>query len=97
LNQLEHQTWLLRHVHWWYLLPLAVPMLAFVGHIAWLATPPLWFTALVMAIVVAVLVGAFGFVYWLNQCAVRTEFEPLRDRLQSALAGLTDESPSAAT
>ena len=35
LAQVEHQIWLLRNVGWWYLLPLAVPMLAFVGHVGW--------------------------------------------------------------
>jgi hypothetical protein len=95
LSQVEHQIWLLRHVHWWYLLPLAAPMLAFVGQLAWETTPPVWFTALVTAIVVAVLAGAFGFVYWLNQSAVRKELEPLRGRLQSALAALTEDEAAA--
>src|SRR5438270_3599908 len=35
LAEVEHQIWLLRNVHWWYLLPLGVPMLAFSAHIFW--------------------------------------------------------------
>ena len=35
LAEVEHQIWLLRNVHWWYLLPLAVPMLAFFAHVFW--------------------------------------------------------------
>ena len=37
LAEVEHQIWLLRNVHWWYLLPLAVPMLAFFAHTFWQA------------------------------------------------------------
>ncbi len=37
--QVEHQIWLLRPVLWWYLLPIALPMLAFFGQVAWQARP----------------------------------------------------------
>src|SRR5262245_4951695 len=33
LTQVEHQIWLLRNVFWWYLLPLALSMLAFLGQL----------------------------------------------------------------
>ena len=36
LAQVEHQIWLLRNVFWWYLLPSAIPLLAFFAHVSWL-------------------------------------------------------------
>src|SRR3954465_8677894 len=35
LAQVEHQIWLLRNVFWWYLLPLALSLLAFLSQVAW--------------------------------------------------------------
>ncbi|MFO1095455.1 MAG: hypothetical protein U0992_19455 [Planctomycetaceae bacterium] len=92
LGQVEHQIWLLRNVAWWYLLPLAIPMLAFVAEIGAQAEPPAWFAGLMTTFVAAVIVGALGFVYWVNQHAVRTHLEPLREQLHAALAGLSDDN-----
>jgi hypothetical protein len=92
LAQVGHQIWLLRNVLWWYLVPLAVPMLAFVGHVAVLRNSGGWSTVMVLAPVVVVVVVVFAFVYWLNQYAVRTELEPRRLELEKLLASLRDDT-----
>src|SRR5262245_6429398 len=37
LAEVTHQIWLLRNVHWWYLLPLFLPMILFFAWCAWSA------------------------------------------------------------
>ena len=95
LAQVEHQIWLLRNVFWWYLLPLALPILAFFGQIAWQVRSSGWLAALVVALVVLVGVVVFGAVYRLNQDGVRSELEPRRQELEALLASLKDETPAA--
>jgi hypothetical protein len=94
LAQIEHQIWLLGNVLWWYLLPLALSMLAFVCHVAWQVRSGGWLMAVVVAgpvvIGVIILVG----VYRLNQDAVRTELVPRRQELEALLRGLADEGPA---
>ncbi|MGL4552135.1 MAG: hypothetical protein ACRC33_13220 [Gemmataceae bacterium] len=93
LAQVEHQIRLLRNVGWWYLLPLALPMLAYVGHVNWRLTGTAWMallTTVPMAAVVAVLLGG---VYWLNWAVVRDDLEPRRRELQELLAGLQGPPP----
>lgn len=92
LAQVEHQVWLIRNVFWWYLLPLVLPMLAFLGQLAWQARAGGWWVLLSVAGVVAVV---FAGIYWLNQNAVRTGLEPRRQELQALLASLMDEMPAA--
>jgi hypothetical protein len=99
LAHVEHQIWLLRNVLWWYLLPLGIPLALFFVQ---LAIPtgrqdpfPLWQAIVAAAVPLGFLIGLYGFIYWLNQYAVRKLLEPLRERLQSALAALTDNEPAA--
>ena len=95
LAQVEHQIWLLRNVFWWYLLPLALSMLAFFGQVAWqdavgrlvdgsrrIAEWSPWSCIV------------FAGVYWLNQNAVRSELEPRRQELEALLTSLKDETPA---
>lgn len=93
LAQVDHQIWLLRNVQWWYLLPLALAMLAFFGQVTWQLRSGGWWTVLAAAL--AVIVGAltFGGVYRLNQFAVRSELEPRRQELEALLKSLDDETP----
>ena len=49
LAQVEHQIWLLRNVLWWYLLPLALSILAFFGQVAWQERSGGWWTALAVS------------------------------------------------
>jgi hypothetical protein len=92
LAQVEHQIWLLRKVLWWYLLPLALPMLAFFGQLGWNMRAGGWLTALAVAGLVALGVLILAFVYRVNQHAVRSELEPRRQELEALLTSLQDET-----
>jgi len=94
LAQVEHQIWLLRNIVWWYLLPLALSILAFLGQVAWQVRSGGWLTALVVAFVVLVAVIALAGAYSLNQNAVRSELVPRRRELETLLASLRDETPA---
>lgn len=53
-----------------------------------------WLGAVVLSFVVAVIVGVFAYVFWLNQLALRRHLEPRRQELQTLLQGLADEPQS---
>jgi hypothetical protein len=89
LAQVGHQIWLLRNVGWWYLLPFAVPAVAFIGQVNLLAAGG-WGAAVTTAGVGAVVGLILAWVYRLNQAAVRDKLEPRRRELQGLLAGLQD-------
>jgi hypothetical protein len=91
LDQIEHQIWLLRHVHWWYLMPLAVPAMAFFGQLSWRERSGGWLTALGTTVVAAVVVFVFGVIYRVNQYAIRAFLEPQRSELEAMLKNLQDE------
>jgi hypothetical protein len=92
LAEVTDQIWLLRNVLWWYLLPLGVPLLAFVVQVAWLHSRG-WLDVLDhLAAPVIVILVTFCFVYWLNQHAVRSKLEPRRQELLTLLASLRDET-----
>ena len=95
LTQVEHQIWLLRNVHWWYLLPIALSCLAFFSQGAWQARSGGWWTALAVSVVIALVGFVLAVVYWLNQYAVRSELEPKRRELERLLMSLDDETPCA--
>jgi hypothetical protein len=95
LAQLEHQIGLLRNVAWWYLLPLALPLLAFFGQIAWRQRSEGWRAAVATSVAVALVAVVFAGVYWLNQYAVQCGLEPRRRELKTLLASLDDETPEA--
>jgi hypothetical protein len=92
LAQVEHQIWLLRNVLWWYLLPIALPFLAFSGHVAWQERSGGWWTALGASGVVAIGLIVFAGIFWLNQCAVRCTLEPRRRELEALSVSLKDET-----
>jgi hypothetical protein len=92
LAEVEHQIWLLRNVHWWYLLPLAVPMLAFFAHVFWRASRGnIWEAAIATSFAFGIVASLNTWVYWLNQKAVRSTLEPRRRELQGLLKGLKDD------
>jgi hypothetical protein len=90
LSQVEHQISLLRNVGWWYLLPFAIPVMAFVGQVNWQLAANGWVAAVATVGVGAVVALILAGLYWLNQAAVRAELEPRRRELQALLAGLQD-------
>ena len=92
LTQVEHQIWLLRNVFWWYLLPFTIAILAFFAQFAWLNHSGFWPITLALVPFVLFLLGLYGFVYYLNQRAVRRELEPRRQELLTLLASLGDET-----
>jgi hypothetical protein len=95
LAQVEHQIWLLRNVHWWYLLPLALPMLIFLGHSAWNTRErgvSLALSLAVFAVTLIVVLAALSWAYWLNQRAVRTSLEPRRHELETLLTSIKEET-----
>jgi CubicO group peptidase (beta-lactamase class C family) len=100
LIQLEHQIWLLRNVFWWYLLPFTISILAFFAHVTLIAWVPSegWLGTVAQAgffvFLSAFLFAVYGFVYYLNQRAVRTQLEPRRQELLALRASLRDETTS---
>jgi positive regulator of sigma E activity len=84
LGEVRHQSWLLRNVLWWYLLPLMVPLLiSMVVNAASFRQGAIFFsTTLVLT----------WLIYWLNQHAVRKQLVPREQELERLLAGI-DEPP----
>lgn len=92
LADVEHQVWLLRNVHWFSLLPLAVPMLVFVAHTFWKTSRGnVWGTASATFFATVVVGVVYTWIYWLNQQAVRSTLEPRRRELATLLKSLSDE------
>ncbi len=92
LVQVEHQIWLLRNVFWWYLLPFTIAIMAFFTQAAWQRTAAWWTFALALAPNAIFLLVLYGFVYWLNQHAVRRSLVPRREELLTLRASLDDET-----
>lgn len=88
LAQVEHQIVLLRNVFWWYLLPMALAILAFFVQVSWRELSGGGWMALVGLIPVAVVGLVFAGIYRLNQYAVRGALEPQRLELAAMLRGL---------
>lgn len=92
LRQVEHQIWLLRNVLWWYLMPFAIPILIFWAHSAWIISGGRWILAIGIAIPFFVfLFVLYGFIYYINQRAVRKQLIPRRQELVNLLNNLSDE------
>ncbi len=87
LQKVENQIGLLRSVAWWYLLPL------FTGGMLVLWGAPGGVSSKLGAL--AIFVVLFGFVYWLNQYAVKKTLLPLKRELESSLnpQGIVAEDP----
>jgi hypothetical protein len=92
LAHLEQQIWLLRHVHWWCLLPFFLAALAFFGQTAWRERSGGWWSALAFSTVVALVIVVLLAVYWINQFALRQDLEPRRRELKTLLLSLNDET-----
>jgi len=93
LAQVEHQIWLLRNVHRWYLLPPSLSLLAFLSQLAWLLRSGGWWTVFAVIDAIVLLALCFAAIYRLNQYAVRTVLEPRHQELETLLMSLKDEMP----
>ena len=91
LTQVEHQIWLLRNVFWWYLLPPSISLMAFFTHVAWESTKSWWGCILVSGFFGVVLFLVYGWIYWLNQWAVRKQLEPRQNDLQKLINNMEEE------
>jgi drug/metabolite transporter (DMT)-like permease len=92
LAQVEHQIWLLRNILWWYLLPFAVGIALFWGHVGWQVHND---TATGLIFIGGCFVGLIFLyigIYYLNQYAVRKVLIPRKDELGSLLKNLTNDS-----
>jgi hypothetical protein len=94
LAEVEHQIGLLRSVHWWALLPMAVAMMAFFAQTAWRERGGGWWTVLAFSMVSIIGLGVLGGVYWVNLYAVRAMLEPRRRELKTLLTSFEDETPA---
>ncbi len=91
-DQVEHQIWLLRNVLWWYLLPYALPLMAFFLHICWRSSSSWWTFGLAALCFGMFLFGVYAWLYHLNQQAIHTELEPRRQELSTLISSLADET-----
>ncbi|TWT87072.1 serine hydrolase domain-containing protein [Neorhodopirellula pilleata] len=92
--QVEHQIWLLRNVFWWYLLPPSISIMAFFTNVAWDSSES-WLGFIFVAGFEGIfLFLLYGWVYRLNQRAVRDQLEPRRIDLQKLITYLEGESPA---
>lgn len=94
LTQVEHQIWLLRNVFWWYLLPCSISIMAFFAHTAWETSDVWWVFLIVVGLGGLFLFVLYGWVYRLNQHAVRVQLEPRRQELLKLVASLENETTS---
>jgi hypothetical protein len=84
LDEVRHQSWLLRNVLWWYLLPLMVPML--------ISTAVNADSFRQGAISFSTTFVLTWLIYILNQTAVRKQLMPREHELERLLAGI-EEAP----
>ena len=88
LRQVEHQIWLLKNVLWWYLMPLAPGMIAFLVSAYWQTNKDGLAEQLVVGIVALICAVAFWQVYRVNQGAIKQMLEPRRLELEELKASL---------
>ncbi len=88
LIQVNHQIWLLKNIFWWYLLPIAIGMVAVIGDEMWKKRAEGLVSYMGQAAYIVFCFLLFYGGYWLNQRAVEKELEPRRKELQTLLASL---------
>jgi CubicO group peptidase (beta-lactamase class C family) len=95
LALVEQQIWQQRNIVWRSLLPSAVAMLVFIGHVSWLKSGD-WLGAVsdVNTFVIVIILVIFCFTYYTTRRVVRTQYEPRRRELLALLASLRDETTS---
>jgi CubicO group peptidase (beta-lactamase class C family) len=93
LAEVCHQIWLLKNVLWWYLLPLAVPMLVFFAFSSANLPGPAPLQVFGFLVISGIVAGIYAGIYWLNQLAVKKDLEPCRQELAKLLAELEPNTP----
>jgi len=91
LAQVEHQIWLLRNVLWWYLLPFAIGVALFWGHVGWQVRNDSGTGLIFIGGCFVGLIFLCTGIYYLNQYAVRKGLTPRRQELESLLRNLTND------
>jgi len=96
LYQVNHQIWLLKNVLWWYLLPLGVGIVIFMGYIALAKVSRDGISESIgwLLFISGYLIFCFFFfwgVYWLNQRAVRKELLPRKQELEQIFKSLKSD------
>ena len=93
LQQVTDQIWLLKNVGWWGLWPMFAVSAVLVGRIGWKDWRRGDHSALIVLPVLLVFGAACWAVHWLNQNAIRKEFEPRRRELETLLSSFEVEPP----
>ena len=89
LLQVNHQIWLLKNIFWWYLLPILIGLGAFSTQTLWAQRTAGPASMIASGAIFIFTYGlTYGFVYWLNQRAVRVQLAPRRQELEALLASL---------
>lgn len=83
LRQTRHQTWLLRNVLWWYLLPLTVPLL-----VSMAVNADSLQQGMCLGVITCLLIF---FIYRLNQKVVTSDIVPREQELERLLAGISEQ------
>lgn len=92
LAQVEHQIWLLRNVLWWYLLPFAIGVALFWGHVGWRVHHDSGAGLIFIGGCFVGLIILYTGVYYLNQYAVRKGLVPRKQELESLLKNLDNDN-----
>jgi hypothetical protein len=92
LAQVEHQIWLLRNVLWWYLLPFAIGIALFWGHVGWRVRNDSGAGLIFIGGCFVGLIILYTGVYYLNQYAVRKGLMPRKQELESLLKNLSNDN-----
>jgi hypothetical protein len=92
IDKVDHQVWLLRNVLWWYIIPLSIGPLVFLGHLLYVLATDVGFgepTGLrwilfVIGVILLEIVMSLG-VYFINQKSVRATLLPRKRELEDVL------------
>ncbi len=91
LAQVKHQIWLLKNILWWYLLPFAIGIALFWGHIGWQARDSRVGLIFIGGCFVGLIIIYTG-IYYLNQYAVRKGLMPRKQELEALLRNLDNDN-----
>ena len=88
LWEVNHQTWLLKNVLWWYLSPLFIGILIFLLYAAWTIRDIGALGYILCSGILVVCILVYIHIYYLNQKAIKKELDPRRYELEYLLNSL---------